>query len=68
MCYSRYMGLSGIADSLNVRLCGIAVAKGPALPVAVVTWRVDTVKEVQRLRQEISKLEAKHGCSVWICT
>ena len=33
--------------------------KGEALPVALVTWLADTVKKVQRLKQEVSKLDDK---------
>ena len=59
--HCRYMGLANFADSLDDRLHAIAVAKGTALPVALVTCRADTVKKVQRLRQEVSELEAKAG-------
>ena len=59
--HCRYMGLANFADSLDDRLHAIAVAKGTALPVALVAWQADTVKKVQRLRQEVRKLEAKAG-------
>ena len=53
------MGLANFADSLDDRLHAIAVAKGTALPFALVTWRAETVKKMQGLRQKISELEAQ---------
>ena len=57
--HCRYMGLANFADSLDDRLHAIAVAKGTAMPAALMTWRADTVKKMERLQQEVSKLEGK---------
>ena len=54
--HCRFMGPANFADSLDGRLHAIVVAEKKAWPVALVTWRADTVEKVQRLQQEVSEL------------
>ena len=55
------MRLTNFPDSLDDRLHAIAVAKETALPAALVAWQAHTIRKVQRLRQEVSRLEAQAG-------